>query len=189
MKRSIAFGSMNSTTLTHALGLISVAITGVLFYAIFYSPLHEAQLDQIHRIEQLTKLIAESRAAKVRSGQLERELELLTQHVASVRERIPDVSNEAEMLRQLTTIAADSDFVVSDYRRGRFQQEGLHSRFEIGITGEGNYLSICKFLDGIDRLPRVNRIERLQVSTVAEGDTYPINLTISVFYGGSITKS
>ena len=189
MQRSIQFGKISSTSWTHVAGLGCCVIACLIFFVAFYRPIRNARLDEQHRIQQLTKLISDSRAAKVQSGLLERELELLTNHVASVRERIPDASNEAEMLRQLTTIAGESEFFVSDYRRGQFQTEGIHARFEIGITGYGNYTSICKFLHSIHQLPRVNRIERLEISTANENEKYPVNLTISVFYGGSVANS
>lgn len=186
MKLSLRFDNLTTTNWANAGGL-GCAVTSVLvFFFGLYLPMQDAQLDQQFRIEQLTKLISESRAANIQSSSLKRELELLTKHVASIRRRIPSTSNEAEMLQQLTTVAADSDFTVSDYRRGVIQQVGIHARFEIGITGRGNYSSICSFLDGVFRLERVNRIERLEIRTADENDEYSVNVTISVFYGGSV---
>ena len=63
-------------------------------------------------------------------------------------------------------------------------QRGHYQELEIRLSAEGTYPSLCRFLVGLEELPRLCNVRSMNVygtGTSTEG-RYPIDLTVVVFF-------
>lgn len=107
------------------------------------------------------------------------------QQFQQIDQRIPSEPNEAKFLQQTTEAAAQVGLTIHDYRRGHITKKDDHYQLEVRILGEGKYSSICHFFSHIQNLPRVVAIDRLLVDANNSQGTYPIDLTLLLYYRGS----
>ncbi|EMI21468.1 hypothetical protein RMSM_01612 [Rhodopirellula maiorica SM1] len=97
-----------------------------------------------------------------------RETELQVQttatRVSEFKTKIPAKAGEINFLSELSELAKASQFQIRDFRPGAVVSESLHHEMDIRFVGEGSYAGFCRFLDGLQQLPRSYRIARLSVT-------------------------
>ncbi|MGM0487524.1 MAG: type 4a pilus biogenesis protein PilO [Planctomycetota bacterium] len=116
--------------------------------------------------------------------QAETELEKAHAHAQQLRQRIPDDPDEAEFLKQVSRLAAATGLEIRDYRRGSLAVKESYSELQINLTCSARYAELCRFLEALDELPRILTIEKLAISSPDEGDEYPVDLSLSVYFRG-----
>ncbi|GAA5507632.1 type 4a pilus biogenesis protein PilO [Novipirellula caenicola] len=84
--------------------------------------------------------------------------------VSQFKTKIPTKAGEIDFLSELSELAKASQFQIRDFRPGAVVNKPLHSEMDIRFVGEGQYAGLCRFLDGLQQLPRSYRIARLSVT-------------------------
>lgn len=169
--------------LTHAGSAVVVIAIAAALFALVNRPPRARQLEHAHRIEQLRRLLSSAEDDEQKLATLNTQLDSLQQRAADVHQRIPETPQEAELLERVATIANEEGFQVADYRRGRVTKADSYSRFEIGLKGRGSFPSICRCVDRLHRLTRITTIERLSIQPTDEIRSYPVDLTIALYFG------
>ena len=104
---------------------------------------------------------------------------------------VPDAAYESEFLSELSTLATQSELAIREFRPGGVTQRDACHELEIRLSAEGTYPNLCRFLAGLERLPRLCNVRSLNVSgtgSSAEG-RYPIDLTVVVFFAPVQTET
>jgi Tfp pilus assembly protein PilO len=168
--------------LIHAGGALCLLAAGVTYHLVsvtYVAGQRERNDGEIQRLESLLSTTEEIRQTHKRRSEvlarLERDAELM-------RQRIPDQPQEAEFLRQVTQAATDERLRIIHYDRGQLVVKPTHSEFIIRLQCDGDYASICGFLDRLGSLPRVTTVERMDVTAPSGANRYPFDLTLTLYY-------
>jgi Tfp pilus assembly protein PilO len=133
-------------------------------------------------LAELDSQMAESLKVRREHQQVKDELVRLRTQKSLLRQRITDGASEDEFLRQVSAAAETSRLQLREYRPGDAQRDGEYGSMTIHLDGEGTHASICKFLDELARLPRLCKVQRVQVSSSNQSMTYPVSLAVEIFF-------
>ena len=89
---------------------------------------------------------------------LNQRLSVMEGRLADLMNRIPVARNESDFLAQLAELARQYELKIQNYRPGVVFEKEKHSEMEIRLSAEGSYQSCCRFLEGLESLPRLCRI-------------------------------
>lgn len=106
----------------------------------------------------------------------------LQQRAAAIRQRIPDTPEEAAFLKQITEAADREGLIIRDYKVGMANETRTHSCLDVRLQCQGDYASICGLLDHLANLPRIASIQRLRILAPTDGDPYPIELGLWLYF-------
>lgn len=109
-------------------------------------------------------------------------MDALQNRADSIRARIPDRPNEGQFLEQTTNAAKASGVQVKEYRRGKIEFDGDHSQLRVHISLLGPFANICDYIDRLENLPRISRISQMRIKSDKQTDTYPVDLTLTLFF-------
>ena len=181
---------MNRSLKTTHLAINGVCISALLlcafaYYAYVFSPLEQRKTDAEQEIARLRTRITTTQRSHKGKKELSNELDNLKNRARQVRERIPDEPREANFLGLVSTAAVANGLVIDDYRRGRAADKGSHWELEITLHGRGSFAGICRFVNQLESLPRQVTIRDFQIKRETKEDTYPIVLSVLLYYGAN----
>lgn len=178
---------MPARTLDHILqvaALLSLVACGWTTYSVFDAP----TVDQVRAAERPTGPgpATGKKLSRVRGAlrQAEQELQKGEAHARQLRERIPRVPDEAEFLGQLSRVAELTGLQIRDFRRGPVTVKESYSELRVDLTCSAKYAELCRFLEELDKLPRILTIDKLTVNVEENEKEYPIDLSLSVYFRG-----
>lgn len=125
--------------------------------------------------------IARLDAMRGELAELDRRAGRLTKQIEAVRKRIAGQSGEEQFLSQLSELAEREQLKIREHSITPPRPFAGRWQMQLTVFGSGRYESICRFLDGITRLPRLCRVDRLDVTTAPDG-VYPVELTLAIFF-------
>ncbi len=170
--------------LLHAGGAIGLVVIGSIAYWLIGAPDH-APGDSAKRP---SAQAGELRAVHAELLQLENDLAAVEARVQEGSRRIPPEPRESEFLKDVMRIAGEANFAIRDYQPGQPRTQVGCPHIFIELAGSGDYRSICQFLDGVSGLPRLSTIERLDIVAEPTGTTYPVSITLAVYFTGRPTS-
>ena len=176
----------NLTTLRrvcHASGVALVCLCAVGFHFLVVGPLLAQRSDDAKRIEQLQKLLRTKASIAIRRASLTKQLADLRERAESIRRRVPATPDEAKFLGNLAQLADEQGLQILDYRRGRVLRSATHLQLEIGLKCTGSYASVCAFLDGVARLPRISSTKDVLIRPEDTLGMRSVDLVLDLFYG------
>jgi Tfp pilus assembly protein PilO len=168
----------------HALGAVATAAAASALAALLYFPLraHESDLDS--KLNGAWNLLQSADALAEQHAAAKQSLAKAEDRIRTIREQIPELAEEAKFLAQLSQLAEDSGFEVLDYRPGSSEAHDFCRQIRVHVRGRGEYESLCRFLAGLDRLPRLCRTAGFAIdSTRANADGYDVEMSLTIFYG------
>lgn len=173
----------------HAAGLAGVCL--IVFVAWSVQTAFHGQVSANQTHEELTRMFLESAPAIVERHRLARERHtFLKDENDALLAKIPDLPQEAEFLGQLTQLSDQCGLALSDFRPGPHATRENYTEFDVQLTGRGRYESICRFLDSIDHLPRLCKLNDLRLAGADEsGEECQVELRLIVPFALRLSKS
>ena len=113
---------------------------------------------------------------------LNQRLSVMEGRLTDLMTRIPAARNESDFLAQLTELAHQYKLKIQNYRPGVVFEKEKYSEMEIKLSAEGSYQSCCRFLAGLESLPRLCRITHLNISAPDDAEIYPIEMTLRIYF-------
>lgn len=169
----------------HAGGLAVVLSSVCLMQALVYRPLQSATSETLARRGEIDSLLKDADRLRAERDRLKQSLSEARQEERRLLSRVPDAPHEAVFLGQVSRLAQDVELQIRDYRPGEVRARPNYSEMEISLACEGSYDSLCRFLDGLARLPRLVKLSLLDV-TDPEGDgPYPATMKFTVYFSTS----
>lgn len=157
-----------TTKRSYNLMLHGVGIAGVLLIlALLMFVRHELQAKRSQNDAAQSESLALLRKSKdIHAAHQNTELRVRTTEtlVSQFKTKIPAKAGEIDFLSELSELAKASQFQIRDFRPGAVVNESLHREMDIRFVGEGSYSGFCRFLDGLQHLPRSYRIAQLSVT-------------------------
>lgn len=137
------------------------------------------------------EIARETRETQETSDRLESEMERILAGV-------PAASQESVFLGQISELVQGTSLKFEEFRPGKTTETGQYRQLEVQISGVGTYQDVCRFLAGLENLPRLCRVLRLQIETDADRETnselsetgdanetggvYPVSMTLVIFF-------
>lgn len=167
----------------HAAGLCSLITGAGTYWVVVYQPTAAAKIQVQQRIVAVSQLLKNRDSIRQEYERLTSVLDCDRQRAAAVRQQVPDDPSEAEFLRQLSNAAAQGGVAVDDYNRGMMSEQPEFSQLDVHVDCSGTFKSICRFLEGLEKLPRVSEVVAMEMTSDGQGDQYPLHVTIRLYFG------
>jgi Tfp pilus assembly protein PilO len=169
----------------HGLGALIFLTIGLLAHLAVNRPLDAQTAAYAQRTDRLQAVLRDGERLRKEHARLSEELALARQQAALLEKRIPDEPREADFLAQVSRLADEVGLRIRDYRPGVVKPRESYSTMRVDLICEGNYDSICRFVDGLSRLPRHSTIVRLEVDSAGKQKFYSTNISLELYAAGS----
>ena len=169
-------------------GAAGTALVAVLFlgWYLLIRPVETQQYLALQRVDQLETTLAASDSIHAEHASLTRRLAAARQQESSLQARIPDDPSEENFLALASELATQTGLTIKDYRPGMSTQTASCSAMEVELIGEGDYASICRFLDGVSKLPRLSSITGLHIDATKSGSAYLVEISVLLYFGATV---
>ena len=173
----------------HALGLCVMIVLAIGPYVVAGLPMSAQNSTLRRQIDKTTRLLELEPKVVARHDVLSREAADLEQRRREVLERIPETADEAQFLGQVTELAGRCQLKLNDYRPGITEKKPAYSQVDIALAAEGSYEQLCRFLAGLESLPRFCRLAGVTVDRVeGEVPSLKIAFTLRIFFNSTPDK-
>lgn len=173
----------------HGGGLATILATLGLAWWFVYRPLETARAEASARCQEIATLLGSADRLRAEQAVLERSGREAQRQEESLRARVPNEAHEAEFLRQISRLAKEVGVVLRDYRPGQARNEAKYSAMEVALTCAGPYEGLCRFLDGIGRLPRLVDVSRLEIDGSQSDSGYAASLKLVIYFGADAKRA
>lgn len=166
----------------HGLGLaVTLVLAGLAYAFVAYPVWRDIGVDR-QRAADLQQLLENAPQIRAQHAAMQKSLAEVQKEMERLQRRIPPEPAEAEFLSQLTSAAAGAGLVIRDFRPGVVRQAADHCRLEVQLACVGSYSALCTFLNRVTSLPRLARVNGLEVASTRLSGGYPITLSMTVFF-------
>ncbi|MGH7134626.1 MAG: type 4a pilus biogenesis protein PilO [Pirellulales bacterium] len=173
----------------HGGGLAVVLSSFGVAWILVYQPLESARVEAEARCAEINEHLGSADGLRREHAQLEHSLADARHQEQRLLARVPDEAREAEFLSQMSRLAKDVGMELRDYRPGQVQSQATCSAMEVALTCEGPYESLCRFLDGVGRLPRLVHLSHLEINGSQSGSSYSATLKLVIYFGAAANSS
>lgn len=167
--------------LAHAGGLTAVVALAAIGYALLIKPQKHTWRTIRSQRSELEALVRRAPAIKREFALLHRQREEVNQRIQSASARIPVGPHEVDFLTHIKAIAGQTAASLDDYRPGVVVADTPVSRMEIGISVSGPYANVCRFLEQIGKLQRLNRVVQFEV-VGKHSDDCQVRMTLWIYF-------
>jgi Tfp pilus assembly protein PilO len=167
----------------HAAGAAMTLLLAVGPYVVAGLPMSAQNASLRRQIDRTTRLLALEPNVRSRYETLTREADAHERRRREVLERIPEAAEEGEFLAQVAALAGQCELKLQNYRPGPSEKRPGYSQMDVSLDADGSYEEVCRFLAGLEALPRYCRLAGLTVDrTAAESDSLKIAITLRIFF-------
>ncbi|MCA9073068.1 MAG: type 4a pilus biogenesis protein PilO, partial [Planctomycetaceae bacterium] len=120
----------------------------------------------------------------------ESELSGKRQLLDSLEQRVPTQAHESEFFQQIVHLSNQHDVQIHGFRPGANGALEGYQSIKVEFDASAEYEPLCRFLDGMAKMPRLNHITRLQVSPKSSGDgTLLVKIETNIYFKVPATNS
>ncbi len=169
-------------------GIHALAAAGLvaLLLGVWWSwirPLTSQRAIVTQRIDQLANRQASAEEIRAEHLSLRERLSAVQQREAALLARVPDDPSDEEFLALASRLAKESGLKLQDYRPGKSITGPACSSLELQVIAEGSYVSICRFLDGIAKLPRHSTVAGLHIDATGDEEACLVEISLLLYFG------
>ncbi|NLS93719.1 MAG: type 4a pilus biogenesis protein PilO [Planctomycetaceae bacterium] len=168
-------------------GIAAAALCGTLL-GVWWSwirPLEAERCLALQRMSQLEMRLDAADRVRAEHARLREQLTAVEQREAALQARVPDDPGEEEFLGLASALAEETGLTIKDYRPGKATGGASCSSLEVQLIGEGTYGSICRFLDGLTKLPRHSTVAALHIGTADAEQVCPMEISVVLYFGAT----
>lgn len=139
--------------------------------------------------QQEMALLERSREIHANHDLLTQQCEAVEESVKVLRDRLPSAPEETQFLQQISDLAERTNLELHDFRPGGLADRKDFKDIELHIRAAGDYASLCRFVAGIQDLPRSVHIGQLAIASPNEaGGPCSIDMRLQLAFGLSADK-
>ena len=188
----------------HGAGCCVALVMTAAVYLTICRPLDQQASVLRRQIEGAEATIGEMERTRAQRDALQKRAQAVHDEIRMVLEQIPDSERESDFLAQLTDLADRVGLSILDFRPGATVERRDFSERIVDVAAEGNYASICRFLNELDGLPRLCSVVRMEVrggggestgggaslvslakggQSNGTGPMYPVAMKLRIYFG------
>ena len=166
----------------HGLGLLVALAIALLTKCIVLARIDDRAAAHLCRADQLQDRLQDADRIRAEHARLVEDLAAARNQSEELKQRIPDEPREADFLAQVSHLADEVGLRIQDYRPGTVSAEPSYSVLQVVLIGEGNYASICSFLDRLPDLARHSIVSRLQITSDNSQEDYVLAMSLQLCF-------
>ncbi len=138
------------------------------FYYYYERPIHTEMRSRQQQLVSLRADITRGQATARQLPQFEAQVADLQSRLDSLKAVLPEEKDAADLLRQMQTVAVQSNLVIKTFRPQPTVTQTLHAEWPIQLELEGTYHNLAMFFDRIGRFTRIVNISNLDVKGLSK---------------------
>lgn len=157
-----------------------IAGGGIFGYHYFYAD--GVQLEHAAKQKQLNEVRARVTRGNLIAAQLPKfqaDLIKLEQHLAGLKQVLPEQRDVGDMLRRIQTLASGSSLNVRTFKPQPVANKELHAEWPMQLEFEGNYHDLGMFFDKVAKVPRIINIGGINIKAQDQKASVETNTTIT----------
>jgi len=174
---------LRSRTVIHAGGASLLLVALLTYYCAVHRPLVTSAADDADRSQQLTELLDDSQSVFKENRAVSLELTSLTAQIDVIHQRIPTTAAESDYHAAVAQVAQQEGVQIIEHNRGQATTHVDCSELNVQLKCIGDYASICRFVDRLQKLPRIATVSQFTLQTVEGHTQYPVEISLVLYYG------
>ncbi|MHB8900779.1 MAG: type 4a pilus biogenesis protein PilO [Thermoguttaceae bacterium] len=172
-----------------AVHTLAAAGLALLLLMAWWSPIRPLKAEQCllaQRASRLEATRASGNEIRARHSELQQQLAAAQQREALLLARIPNDASEEEFLANASRLAGQHGLKIHNYRPAAPAAGPSCSSLEIELVGEGDFESVCRFLDGLAKSPRQLTVSSLHLNARDDGLSCQVETSIVLYFGATV---
>ncbi len=165
-----------------AMMLLLLLIPVAAYYLVFVPQnraIDAAQAEVRHKQDQLDSLQQET----ARNASLEEANERIAEQIQEIEDRLPSGKEVDRVIRQVSQLAIEAGLEAPSVKSGKPIDAVLYMEQPLEMKTSGNFTGLYKFLQSVERLPRVTRIPEMSIRRrPTEDGLVDVTFTLSIFF-------
>ena len=146
--------------------------------------LQDQQQQTDNRVADSHSLLRRAREVHASHRHWQAQTKVARQTVENLAAKMPASPQESQFLHELSEMAATNQVTLSDFRRGNIADYKEFKEIELRVRGAGTYAGLCRWLTGLEGLPRTVRVSQMTLSAPATaGGHCSVELDLHLRYG------
>ena len=146
--------------------LIFVVLSAAGIYAFHYLYADGVKVELAAKQKELDAVRARVTRGNAIAAQLPKfqaDLIKLEQHLAGLKQVLPEQRDVGDMLRRIQTLAAGSSLNVRNFKPQPVSNKELHAEWPMQLEFDGNYHDLGLFFDKVAKVPRIINISGINI--------------------------
>jgi Tfp pilus assembly protein PilO len=169
--------------LLHYAGLAITLLCGTVAYTYLFTPIENDIFAVSMRIDELTESSQNAPAIQAEHEKLSGRLKDIAVRYAALQGRVPGNAEAGSFLKFVSDVARQENLSISDFQPARSVEGDGFTAMEVMLSGRGSFASICTFFDRLSKVARLSKVKDLYVSSVDDGNEYPMKATLVIYFG------
>jgi type IV pilus assembly protein PilO len=162
--------------------VLSVVIAGGLIYGHYYLWADGEQQKLAAKQTELDAVRARITRGNAIAAQLPKfqaDLIKLEQHLAGLKQVLPEQRDVGDMLRRIQTLASGSSLNVRYFKPQPVANKELHAEWPMQLEFDGNYHDLGMFFDKVAKVPRIINISAINIKAKDAKAAVETNTTVT----------
>jgi Tfp pilus assembly protein PilO len=152
-------------------------------YVIFvHVPLTSRLNDLRAEVSRTEAKIAEDKVSADRIEPLRREVDESRRQFKDFDRRLPRQQELGEFLREISNTAQEQHLESQRIQPGSPTRDKLYNRMPIILNFNGSFTDVVGFLEGLGKLTRLTRIERIEMKPTGEGQNLQVEMQVNIYF-------
>ncbi|VAX35972.1 hypothetical protein MNBD_PLANCTO03-2389 [hydrothermal vent metagenome] len=152
-------------------------------YALVFSPQNKEISSALQEISHKKDLLDSLRIETARNDDLAQANAEISDRIAEIESRLPSTKEIDNVVRQISELAVTSGLTPPTLASGKPIEAGTYWEQPLTVTTSGNFAGFYRFLQKLERLPRITRIPEFSLRRDAKNDgVIAIEFTLSIFF-------
>jgi type IV pilus assembly protein PilO len=114
-------------------------------------------------LDQVRARVSRGNAIAAQLPKFQADLIRLEQHLASLKQVLPEQRDVGDMLRRIQTLAAASSLNVRNFKPQPVNNKELHAEWPMQLEFDANYHDLGMFFDKVAKVPRIINISGISI--------------------------
>jgi type IV pilus assembly protein PilO len=162
--------------------LLFVVLSAAGVYAFHYLYADGVKAELVTKQAELDEVRARVTRGNAIAAQLPKfqaDLIRLEQHLAGLKQVLPEQRDVGDMLRRIQTLAAGSSLNVRNFKPQPVSNKELHAEWPMQLEFDGNYHDLGLFFDKVAKVPRIINISGINIKAKDAKAAVETNTTVT----------
>ena len=137
--------------------LLAVGGSGA-FYWYYERPQREEMVSRQTQLEALKKDVEKGLSTAKKLPEFRAQVDDLEERLITLAEVLPEEKDAADLLRQMQTVATQSDLTIKSFKPAPIVTKQLHAEWPITLQLDGTYHNLALFFDRVGKFTRIVNI-------------------------------
>lgn len=159
-------------------------------YFLVFRPQNQRIARARQEIEHKQAMLEKLRQATAQSSDLQKTNQEIRQSIDAIRSRLPTTKEMPDVLRHVAALAARNGLEIPNFKNSdKPQSVGVAMEQQLDVEMTGNFDGFYRFLQELERMPRITRIPDMQIQRAdkkdgSDGDM-KTKFSLSIYYEGN----